>query len=323
MNGAYSGVVLSTLFWLGCGASSPADPTPQTGGAAGASGTATGGVGTAGTASGGMITGGGGSTSGGGGSTAGGTATGGVAGGGEAGATGGSPTGGTAGSGGSGTTNPPGVPSDYTLVLDLPFSSADTLPASLLAANPSAWKVDSGSLLFTGAGYTAPPSVGESLTSFAIIKTTKLSSFVLDVELQQTNTDASQPHRDLCIVFDAADDEHFYYAHIAATHDERSHNIHLINAAPRKPITLTNSGGIQWGPPGTWHAFRLVRNAASGEIAVYADGKLDQAILTANDKTFTAGYIGFGTFQDGGRVRNLKVWSKSAEATPAANFFGN
>lgn len=320
MNGAFTCAAASALFWLGCGGTSPSDAPLPNGGNGGAPSSAAGSGGAAGTPTSGAPSGGAGAASGGSGAGGvpiqGGNTTGGAP-------NGGSATAGSAGSaaGGSTSMNPPGVPSDYTLALDLPFSSPDTLSTTLLAANPSAWKIDAGSLLFTGAGYTAPPSVGESLTSFAIVKTTKLGSFVLDVELMQTNADASQPHRDLCIVFDATDDEHFYYAHIAATHDERSHNIHLIDAAPRKPITVTNSGGIQWGPPGTWHSIRLVRNAESGEIAVYAEGKLDQAILTANDKTFASGYIGFGTFQDGGRVRNLKVWSKSAEATAATGFF--
>ncbi len=230
--------------------------------------------------------------------------------------------GGGSSSGGSGPAVPEGVPSDFTLQLDLPFSTPDSLTTALLAANPSAWKIEDGSLSFAGTGYTAPAPVNESLTSFAIVKTLKLSSFVLDVELQQTNPDAAQPHRDLCIVFGASDDRHFYYAHIAATHDERSHNVHLIDNAPRKPLTVTNDGGIAWGPAGTWHAFRLVRDVESGRIAVYADNDLQQPILTASDKTFGSGYVGFGTFQDSGKLRNLKVWAKAAEQADAGSFFG-
>jgi len=157
--------------------------------------------------------------------------------------------------------------------------------------------------------------------SFAIVSSTKFASFVLDVELMQLNQDTSQPHRDLCIVFNAADHKHFLYAHIAATHDDRSHNIHLINNAPRDPITATNSNGIQWGAAGTWHKVRLVRDVTAGDIAVYWDGNYTQTILTANDTTQTSGYIGFGTFMDSGKVRNLKVWAKTAEKVAAQGFF--
>jgi hypothetical protein len=231
---------------------------------------------------------------------------------------------GAAGGGGQQGEKPPeGVPEDYTLQLDLPFKAQGDL-STLLAGNQNGWMFDAadgGSLAFNGAGYTAPPPVNESLSSFAVISSTKFGSFVLDVELQQTNPDTNQPHRDLCIVFNAADHKHFFYAHIAATHDERSHNIHVIDNAPRAPITATNSGGIQWGPPGTWHKLRLMRDASAGNIAVYLDGKNDDPILTASSTKFTTGYIGFGTFQDGGKVRSLKVWTKTSEKVATTTFF--
>jgi hypothetical protein len=195
----------------------------------------------------------------------------------------------------------------------------------LLAGNPSAWTFDAadgGALKFTGAGYTAPSPINESLSSFAIIPSTVLTSFVLDVELAQLNPDTQQPHRDLCVVFSATDHRHFLYAHIAATHDERSHNIHLIDNAPRQPITILNSGGIMWGDVGSWHKLRLVRDAEGGAISVFFDGKLDAPILTATDTAHPSGYLGFGTFQDSGKVRNLKVWAKGAQQNPAqATFF--
>jgi hypothetical protein len=238
---------------------------------------------------------------------------------------GGMPQGGQAGGsgGGPGETPPEGVPADYTLAIDLPFASEADL-AAIVAGNQAGWTfnaADGGALAFNGSGYAAPAPVNESLSSFGIISTTKLSSFVLDVELAQMNPDQAQPHRDLCIVFNATDHKHFLYAHIAQTHDERSHNIHLINNAPRDPITAMDNGGIMWGNAGTWHKVRLVRDATSGAISVFWDGNLDAPILTATSTVFTSGYIGFGTFQDSGKVRNLKVWAKAPEAVAAQGFF--
>jgi hypothetical protein len=303
-----------------CG--SPAADTPAAGGSAGTGGSTPiagsptaggpGGGGASGAASGGnpsMMAGTGGATAGQGGSSAG---------------SGGTPLGGQGGgAGGPGETPPEGVPADYTLAIDLPFASEADL-AAIVAGNQAGWTfnaADGGALSFNGAGYTAPAPVNESLSSFGIISTTKLSSFVLDVELAQMNPDQAQPHRDLCIVFNAADHKHFLYAHIAQTHDERSHNIHLINNAPRQPITIMDNGGIMWGSAGTWHEVRLVRDATSGAISVFWDGNFDTPILTANSTAFTTGYIGFGTFQDSGKVRNLKVWAKAPEAISAQGFF--
>lgn len=231
---------------------------------------------------------------------------------------------GSAGTGGQpGPTPPEGVPADYTLALDLPFATEADL-ASILAANQNAWTfdgADGGALSFTGQGYTAPAPVNESLSSFAIIPGTLLSSFVLDVELAQLNPNQTEPHRDLCIVFNATDHKHFLYAHIAQTHDERSHNIHLIDNAPREPITATHNGGIMWGTAGTWHQVRLVRDAEAGAISVFMDGNLQTPILTATDTTQTSGYLGFGTYLDSGKIRKLKVWAKGAQQVPAQGFF--
>jgi hypothetical protein len=306
---------------VGCGA--PAADTPAAGGSAGASGGGapvagspaaggSSGAGVSGSASGGnpsATAGTGGATAGQGGTTAG---------------SGGAPQGGQGGGAGMPSETPPeGVPADYTLAISLPFASEADL-AAIVAGNQAGWTFNAdggGALAFNGAGYTAPAPVNESLSSFGIISTTKLSSFVLDVELAQMNPDQAQPHRDLCIVFNATDHKHFLYAHIAQTHDERSHNIHLINNAPRDPITVMDNGGIMWGSAGTWHKVRLVRDATSGAISVFWDGNFDAPILTANSTAFTSGYIGFGTFQDSGKVRNLKVWAKAPEAVAAQGFF--
>jgi hypothetical protein len=65
-----------------------------------------------------------------------------------------------------------------------------------------------------------------------------------------------------------------------------------------------------------------VRDVMSGTIEVYMDDDLSAPILTADDTTFQAGYVGFATHQDSGRVRNLKVWGESAieEGAPATFF---
>jgi hypothetical protein len=35
--------------------------------------------------------------------------------------------------------------------------------------------------------------------------------------------------------------------------------------------------------------------------------------MIAEDKSFGAGWIGFGTFDDTGRIANIKAWSNDAE----------
>ena len=45
---------------------------------------------------------------------------------------------------------------------------------------------------------------------------------------------------------------------------------------------------------------------ASDEIAVHVDGSRDP-LMTAKDRTFTSGRVGFGSFDNVGRTRDLQV----------------
>jgi hypothetical protein len=53
---------------------------------------------------------------------------------------------------------------------------------------------------------------------------------------------------------------------------------------------------------------RVVRCASSGEIAVYVDGS-KRPLMTAVDTTLASGRVGFGSFDNTGRLRGLKVSS--------------
>jgi hypothetical protein len=57
---------------------------------------------------------------------------------------------------------------------------------------------------------------------------------------------------------------------------------------------------------------RLERKVADGSVKVYFDD-MATPIMVADDKTFDSGYIGFGSFDDTGMVRNIKVWGRSVE----------
>jgi hypothetical protein len=110
----------------------------------------------------------------------------------------------------------------------------------------------------------------------------------------------------------------FYYAHIGAAHDGVSHNIHIVNEADRTAITEVFDDGFDWGD-NEWRTIRVVRDAASGTMEVYG-GDAQTPMLTANDSTFTDGYMGVGAFDDTGRVRNLRVWA-AGSTTQLADFF--
>jgi hypothetical protein len=153
--------------------------------------------------------------------------------------------------------------------------------------------------------------------NIALIADQKFGSFVLDFEVQQTGRDYG--HRDACVFFNFVDPSHYYYTHIATQSDPHAHQIFTVNDAPRTKITSMGTQGFDWGPVDRWHQVRVVRDLPSGKIEVYVD-HLDEPIMRATDKTHGSGYVGFGSFDDTGRVTNIRLYSTDATAERAQMF---
>ena len=297
-----------------CGSSTPGDSMSVAGGPGSAGTSSVGGGGqsttVAGTSSGGTVTAQAGT---------GGTSAVAGAGGQTLGGAGGS-SGAAAGSAGSGGTNPDqlpeGVPAGYKLVYSQTFADPASM-GDLVFANPTQWKHDpAGFIASTGASY-APPF--RSPFSVAIIKSIKVTSFVMDAEMLQTSP-SGDGHRDMVFIWNFLNPSQFYYSHISTAHDAVAHNILIVNNADRKAISTTFTSGYDWGRD-VWKKLRVVRDVESGAMSVFDLDVPATPILTANDKTFTDGYVGFGSFDNSGQVRNVKVWA--ATSTPGApDFFG-
>jgi hypothetical protein len=139
----------------------------------------------------------------------------------------------------------------------------------------------------------------------ALLKVAPLSDFVMDVELMSTTE--TYGHQDLCIFFGFESPEKYYYAHLAPTPDANAHNVFVVNNAPRKNLLEPQKKGVTWKAD-TWHTVRLVRRASTGLIEVYFDD-LTKPVLKAEDKTFASGFVGFGSFDDTGRFRRVKLYT--------------
>lgn len=129
------------------------------------------------------------------------------------------------------------------------------------------------------------------------------SNFVLTLECQLTTF--NDGNNDLCIAFASSSNEQFYYAHLGEKADEAHHQIHIVNKADRKPITTFRNSGTPWKQD-TWHKIKIIRNFATGDIAVWFDDQ-ETPIIAAKDKTFEWGKIGLGSFDDTGRFRNIRI----------------
>jgi hypothetical protein len=173
--------------------------------------------------------------------------------------------------------------------------------------DPNAWKVTAVDqnhvyTLFQQSKYEPPV---RSPFNIARIKDLRVSDFVVQARMEQTGKEYG--HRDMVVVFGYQDPSHFYYVHIATKADEVAHSILIVNGRPRVSIVKERTEGTDWTTG--FHDVRVVRNAASGSIEVFFDN-MDKPILSAVDKTFLAGGIGFGSFDDTGAIDNVIVWGR-------------
>ena len=102
-------------------------------------------------------------------------------------------------------------------------------------------------------------------------------------------------HRDAVVVFGYQDPAHMYYVHLGKKADEHANQIFIVNGADRAKISRTSTPGTNWTD--NWHTVKVVRKPSDGTIEIYFDD-MQKPVMTANDKTFTHGRIGVGTFDD-------------------------
>lgn len=117
-------------------------------------------------------------------------------------------------------------------------------------------------------------------------------------------------HRDMCLFFGYQSPQEFYYAHLATAADDHAHNVFLVNKTPRTKIARSTTKGVDWGLD-VWHKVALERRLADGSIRVWFDD-MEQPIMVAEDKTFGLGHLGFGSFDDTGRVADIQIWADEA-----------
>jgi hypothetical protein len=197
------------------------------------------------------------------------------------------------------------VPKGYKLLYEQSFDKPESIE-QFQFTDSKAWKFtkeeNGGSIeLATQSKYNPP---FRSPLNIALIKGKTFGDFVLEADLLQTGEEYG--HRDMCLFFGFQDPAHFYYVHLATKADPHAHNIFVVNDAPRTNIAKTTTAGLNWGNK-IWHKVRLERKLADGSVKVFFDD-LTLPIMTAQDKTFGVGLVGFGSFDDTGKVDNIKIW---------------
>ena len=175
---------------------------------------------------------------------------------------------------------------------------------------PSKWQFPGNQAILAEAGVERPgprrPFEYAVLTKGPVLGNVEITAQVrLDTPVEITN-------RDVIIVFGYRSDLEFYYAHLSTDNTIYPHNgIFVVNNADRLRIEDQWDAVHSHGAPpaivdAEWHQVRVVRCADSGETAVYLDGST-QPLMTTVNTTFNSGRVGFGSFDNIGRIRDLTV----------------
>ena len=198
-------------------------------------------------------------------------------------------------------------PEDYEMIYHQDFSTPQAI-MDFEFTDATAWSISSegaDSYLSLDTQSVYEPVV-RSPFNIAWLPRFAVGDFILELKMAQTGREYG--HRDLCIFFGGRDPSNFYYVHLASVTDDHANNIFIVNDAPRIKISSKTSEGTNWGATDLWHNIKIERDVQEGSIKVYFDDDTEP-IMEAMDSHFNFGHIGFGSFDDTGKIDDVKIWA--------------
>jgi glucose/arabinose dehydrogenase len=180
---------------------------------------------------------------------------------------------------------------------------------------PGRWRFEGGEVILAEAG--TPRTGPRRPFEYAVLTAgPELGSVHIEAEVR-IDTPVEVTGRDVIVVFGYQSDTRFYYVHLSTDNTIYPHNgIFVVNDADRRRIddqwnANRSRGAVPAIADGRWHHVRVVRCAETGYIAVYVD-RSKTPLMTAVDTTFASGRVGFGSFDDVGRLRGLSISGTAA-----------
>ncbi|HEV2781606.1 MAG TPA: calcium-binding protein [Actinophytocola sp.] len=174
--------------------------------------------------------------------------------------------------------------------------------------NPAKWQFPGDQVILAERG-TNPGPPRRPFEYATLISGPEFASVQIDAEVR-IDEPVTRNDRDVIIVFGWRSDTEFYYAHLSQDNTIYPHNgIFVVNNADRLRIDDQWNGSTGAEPSirdTEFHRIRVRHCAETGRIEVFVDD-LERPRITATDKTFGSGRIGFGSFDNYGRLRNLTV----------------
>lgn len=172
----------------------------------------------------------------------------------------------------------------------------------------SKWAFTDGQVVMTERG-AAPPGPRRPFEYAVVTKGPELGSLSYRAEVR-IDEPVTRNDRDVILIWNYQSPTRFYYAHLSQDNTIYPHNgIFVVDDADRRRIDDQWNGTVGATPAiddTDWHDVRLDYDAGTGEIAVYVDGA-DEPLMTATDTTYAGGRFGFGSFDNYGRAKHVKV----------------
>ncbi|WP_330247261.1 PQQ-dependent sugar dehydrogenase [Streptomyces sp. NBC_00562] len=183
-----------------------------------------------------------------------------------------------------------------------------TGPDNWAPVTPAKWAYTTRETIMTEPG-VARPGPRRPFEYAVLTAGPRYSSVTVEAEVR-IDTPVEITNRDVILIWDYQSDTRFQYAHLSSDNTIYPHNgLFTVNDADRLRID-DQWNGTYGAPPAIkddgWHKVRLTHCADTGETAVYLDGSRNP-LITATDPVFASGRVGFGSFDNAGRVRHLKV----------------
>ncbi|GGK77347.1 hypothetical protein [Mangrovihabitans endophyticus] len=182
-------------------------------------------------------------------------------------------------------------------------------PQDWAPVTPARWRFADGEVVLAESGRSRPGP--RRPFEYALLAAgPEFSAVRIDARVR-TDEPVTNRNRDVIVVFGHRSDTRFYYAHLCADNTIYPHNgVFKVHDADRERIDDQWDGRRSRAAPAitddAWHHVTVRHHPATGRIAVHLDGDRDP-LLTATDRTFGAGRVGFGSFDDIGRCRDFRV----------------
>jgi hypothetical protein len=129
------------------------------------------------------------------------------------------------------------------------------------------------------------------------------SSFELTAEIK-SNAPMEETRADIIVIFGYQSPTEYYYAHLTGMSDSLHNGILIVDNSDRRKVDFTEFEPVLIDR--AWHKIRLIRNPDSGTITIYKDNE-KTPVITVVDKTFLEGSIGFGSYNDTGEIRRIRI----------------